>query len=293
MAGPLLQEHPPPQEPPQLALLPPRTASLIRSSTIVPTLPSILSELVQNSIDARATAISCAVDLDTWTVRVEDNGTGIAQQDLALLRTAARHLTSKLSVTANGTADGAFAGVTTYGFRGEALASLQDVGTLEIRTKTTDDEEAQQLVLRGGECLVYGASRTERSTGTTVWVRDIFYKARRRSFARLHLPDIALTLTALGSYPSAVAHCRNLPHSRLSSPPYVPPSRLCPSSTLPSPSLLPTRLPLPPCQAARARLSCPSVEAAKVCSAGGDSFGVGLESRRCGSSVKLRRKSTW
>ncbi|CDR39105.1 RHTO0S04e01398g1_1 [Rhodotorula toruloides] len=195
MAGPLLQEHPPPQEPPQLALLPPRTASLIRSSTIVPTLPSILSELVQNSIDARATAISCAVDLDTWTVRVEDNGTGIAQQDLALLRTAARHLTSKLSVTANGTADGAFAGVTTYGFRGEALASLQDVGTLEIRTKTTDDEEAQQLVLRGGECLVYGASRTERSTGTTVWVRDIFYKlpVRRRALSK---PSAQSTLLA-------------------------------------------------------------------------------------------------
>ncbi|BGP28900.1 DNA mismatch repair protein [Rhodotorula toruloides] len=186
MAGPLLQEHPPPQEPPQLALLPPRTSSLIRSSTVVPTLPSILSELVQNSIDARATAISCAVDLDTWTVRVEDNGTGIAQQDFALLRTAARHLTSKLSVTANGTADEAFAGVVTYGFRGEALASLQDVGTLEIRTKTADDDEAQQLVLRGGECLTYGESRTERSMGTTVWVRDIFYKlpVRRRALSK-------------------------------------------------------------------------------------------------------------
>ncbi|KAK4332420.1 DNA mismatch repair protein MLH3 [Rhodotorula toruloides] len=186
MAGPLLQEHPPPQEPPQLALLPPRTSSLIRSSTIVPTLPSILSELVQNSIDARATAIHCAVDLDTWTVRVEDNGTGITQQDLALLRTAARHLTSKLNVTTNGTADEALAGVATYGFRGEALASLQDVGTLEIRTKTADDDEAHQLVLRGGECLAYGESRTERSTGTTVWVRDIFYKlpVRRRALSK-------------------------------------------------------------------------------------------------------------
>lgn len=176
MAGPLLQEHPPPQDPPQLALLPPRTSSLIRSSTIVPTLPSILSELVQNSMDARATAIQCSVDLDTWTVRVEDNGTGIAQHDLALLRTAARHLTSKLSVAENGTADEAFARVATYGFRGEALASLQDVGTLEIRTRTAESEETSQLVLRGGECLSYGECRTERCTGTTVWVRDIFYK---------------------------------------------------------------------------------------------------------------------
>ncbi|BGP36756.1 DNA mismatch repair protein [Rhodotorula kratochvilovae] len=168
--------------------LPERTASLVRSAAVVPSLPSLLAELVQNSIDAHALAISCSVDLDTWTLRCNDTGDGLPHSDLALLRSAARHLTSKLTADVSTIADNALAGVSTYGFRGEALASISDLATLDIRTRArTGDGGTWELILRDGTCLNSGKSRVERAGhGTTVTVRDIFHKlpVRRRPLAK-------------------------------------------------------------------------------------------------------------
>ncbi|GAA5920751.1 hypothetical protein JCM1841_004163 [Sporobolomyces salmonicolor] len=192
MQRPLPAEPPPPHIRP----LPPRTASLLRSSIVIPSLPSILAELVHNALDARATQVHLTVDLDTWSIKCDDNGSGISPQGLATLEHEGRYSTSKLPGSDSQPPWHA------YGFRGEALASLADVGLLEVRTRTAQGE-THELVLRGGATLSRGVSSIKRTAqGTTVWVRDIFYKwpVRRRP---LSTPSAQLSL--LSSFRSALA----------------------------------------------------------------------------------------
>lgn len=186
MTRPLLQEHPPPRvRTDRIARLDSSTAHLVRSAVVIPTLPQILAELVQNSLDAKATSISCAVDLDTWTVRCEDNGTGFTANDLDFLARTGRYATSKLVVAEDADTNPAvepLSAVESYGFRGEALASLQHLATLEIRSRSFADPDGRthELVLRGGDCLTLGESAIDRpNQGTSVIVRDIFHKVCR------------------------------------------------------------------------------------------------------------------
>ncbi|GAA6047328.1 hypothetical protein JCM3770_001889 [Rhodotorula araucariae] len=173
---------------PTIAPLAPRTASLVRSATVVPSLASILQELVQNSIDAHAQSIVCSVDLDTWTLRCDDAGDGLPHSDLEQLSACTRHLTSKLAAGPHTSADDALAAVSSYGFRGEALASVSDLATVDIRTRArTGDGSTWELALRDGRCLAFRKSRLERTgCGTTVTARDIFHKlpVRRRPLTK-------------------------------------------------------------------------------------------------------------
>jgi hypothetical protein len=182
MAAPLLQEHPPPLGPSRIARLAPTTAQLVRSAAVVPSLPRILAELVQNSIDASANSISCTVDLDTWTIKCDDNGRGFTALDLDCLARAQRYSTSKVTLAH---IDNGQQGVPSpvgaspssyYGSRGEALVSLQYVATVEIRTRALHDPVARELVLRQGMCLAHGDCAIERPNhGASVVVRDIFH----------------------------------------------------------------------------------------------------------------------
>lgn len=168
------------------------TADRLRSAVVVPTLPQVLAELVQNSLDAQARSVHCSVDLDTWTIRCDDSGTGFAPQDLDLLARAERNTTSKVPLldeadehsqeNLQGGAEGALESLESYGFRGEALASLQHLGTLEIRSRLSTDPlgRTHELVMRGGACLARGETAVERPNhGATVMVRDIFHNVRR------------------------------------------------------------------------------------------------------------------
>lgn len=176
--------RPVPQPPPlPISPLPLATTSLLRSTLVIPSLPSLLVELVQNSLDARATQINLGVDLDRWTIKCEDNGSGIAWSDLSKVG-GERYWTSKTRGEDE----------ETFGFRGEALASMADVGVLEIWTRPSgmsardeqdemqmDEGESFELVVKGGRQLSQGKATSKRpSSGTTVWVRDIFYKVHCR-----------------------------------------------------------------------------------------------------------------
>ncbi|GAA5949571.1 hypothetical protein JCM3765_002708 [Sporobolomyces pararoseus] len=159
--------------------LPSRTTSLLRSSIILPSFPSIASELVYNSLDAQASSIHLTVDLATWSIHCKDNGNGISGQELGKLD---RYSTSKVSSTRGGGAGGVF------GFRGEALESMQDLGMLQITSRASDSDQTFEIIKRNGETLEFGKSRTKRDeAGTTVSVRDIFYKypVRRKSLSTL------------------------------------------------------------------------------------------------------------
>lgn len=154
--------------------LPPSTTSLLRSTLVIPSLPAALLELVQNALDAQASRIDVSFDLDRWTIKCEDNGVGIVRSQLGGVASE-RYLTSKTMPGDEAQQQGG----ETFGFRGEALASLADVALLELVSKARGAGKTISLVVRGGERLHEGVASTERPTeGTTVWVRDIFYKVR-------------------------------------------------------------------------------------------------------------------
>jgi DNA mismatch repair protein MLH3 len=68
-----------------MELLPGQTRSKLRSSTILTSLPQLVVELVQNSLDASASLIEIGVDMGNWSIWVRDNGVGIARQDIEKL----------------------------------------------------------------------------------------------------------------------------------------------------------------------------------------------------------------
>lgn len=167
--------------------LPGETASLLRSTLVIPSLPAALLELVHNSVDAGATKVDCSIDLDRWTIKCQDDGCGISPRDLSAVARGA----GQRAADQEGDDHGGGRGWTSksldrndsFGFRGEALTSLADLGLLEVLTKTDSDQdgggESWSVVVRGSDRLFQGKARTPRTLkGTTVWVRDLFYKVR-------------------------------------------------------------------------------------------------------------------
>ncbi|KAI0720344.1 hypothetical protein C8T65DRAFT_634183 [Cerioporus squamosus] len=165
-----------------IAPLPSSTKSKLRSTQILTSLPQLVSELVQNSLDAGARTIDVSLDPEEWECWVRDDGAGIPRDGLALLAGGAetgRYGTSKAYTPAS------LNEVTTFGFRGEALASVADLCCLEICSRTKRSSENWSVIMKGGQALYAGPSVRWRreSPGTVVSVRDAFYNLpiRRRS----------------------------------------------------------------------------------------------------------------
>lgn len=137
---------------------------------------NLVKELVENAIDARATAITVAVeDGGRGQVRVTDDGVGMSREDAALC--IERHATSKIASFDD------LVHVSTLGFRGEALPSIGSVSKMTIRTRPREDLEGTRVVVEGGEVLE--VSSVGCPPGTTVEVDDLFYNVpARRKFLR-------------------------------------------------------------------------------------------------------------
>ncbi|OJT05361.1 DNA mismatch repair protein MutL [Trametes pubescens] len=158
------------------------TQSQLRSTQILTSLPQIISELVQNSLDAGARSVDVTLDPAEWECSVRDDGVGISRDGLAILSggsQSSRYGTSKAYTPAS------LDEVTTFGFRGEALASAADIACLEISSRTTHSRESWSVILKGGQLLYAGPSIRWRreSPGTVVSIRDAFHNLpiRRRS----------------------------------------------------------------------------------------------------------------
>jgi DNA mismatch repair ATPase MutL len=135
------------------------TISLLRSSLIIPNLTSILNHLINNSIDSNSNKIISSINLNKWSITCKDNGQGFNQQNLNNIQ---RYSTSS---TKN-----------TFGFRGEALASIAHLASLEISTKPTHQDDTFSIIIRGESKLFKTIPNSiPNSTGTTVSVKDIFY----------------------------------------------------------------------------------------------------------------------
>lgn len=156
---------------PKVHVLPPRIANQIAAGEVVERPSSVVKELVENAIDAGATAITIEIEnggLDC--IRIIDNGSGISDDDCetAFLR----HATSKIS-----TANDLFA-IRSLGFRGEALASIAAVARVSLQTQTEEDELGTKIRYEGGDLIEH--RRTAGTRGTSIEVTNLFYNVPAR-----------------------------------------------------------------------------------------------------------------
>lgn len=155
----------------KIQVLDKHVAELIAAGEVVERPSSVIKELVENSIDAGASAITVEIQNGGITfMRVTDNGCGISPEDVetAFLR----HATSKVATAAD------LDSIGSLGFRGEALASISAVSHVELLTRTAEAELGVRLVSDGGE--VREISEAGCPTGTTIVVRDLFYNVPAR-----------------------------------------------------------------------------------------------------------------
>lgn len=156
---------------PDIQCLPRHVADLIAAGEVVERPASVAKELLENALDAGATAIVAEVQRGGLTyLRITDNGCGIAPQQLptAFLR----HATSKLRTAAD------LAAIGTLGFRGEALATISAVSRVDIFTRQTGAPAGASLHLEGG--VPGQVEETGCPEGTTICVRDLFYNTPAR-----------------------------------------------------------------------------------------------------------------
>ena len=172
---------------PHIQQLSPHVADLIAAGEVVERPASVVKELVENAIDAGASALVVEIQNGGMAlIRVTDNGCGIAPEELptAFLR----HATSKLRAPED------LGKIGTLGFRGEALAAISAVSRVDIRTRRREDGMGSALHLEGGvPGPVEAAGAPE---GTTILVRDLFYNTPAR--LKFMKKDSAETAAAAG-----------------------------------------------------------------------------------------------
>ena len=193
-----------------IKILPPHVANQIAAGEAVQRPSSVVKELMENSVDAGSTSVTVAVgDGGLSLIQVADNGAGMSPADAE--NAFIRHSTSKISDA------GDLFNLHTFGFRGEALASIAAVAEVVMRTKRAGDQLGTEIVIRGGSPP--GINNVNSTDGTTLTVRNLFYNipARRKflksasyetklviaEFQRVALvnPDIAFTLIINGEKP--------------------------------------------------------------------------------------------
>jgi DNA mismatch repair protein MutL len=161
----------------RIQLLSPRLSNQIAAGEVVERPASVIKELLENSIDAGASAIEIEVERGgSKLMRVRDDGCGIDKQDLSLA--LSRHATSKITALDD------LEAVSTLGFRGEALASISSVSRLVLASNTSDQGSGWQVSAAGRDMEAELAPVAHRQ-GTMVEVKDLFFNTpARRKFLR-------------------------------------------------------------------------------------------------------------
>lgn len=150
-------------------------SNIIAAGEVVENPASMIKEMIENSLDAKATVIKIEVFKGGTEVKINDNGIGMDKEDTLL--SIERHATSKIS-----TKDDVF-NLQTYGFRGEALASIAAVSKLTITTRTAASNTGYRIGSYGG--VVRKFEEISRNPGTEIEVRDLFYNTpARKKFLR-------------------------------------------------------------------------------------------------------------
>lgn len=159
-----------------IQLLPDHVANQIAAGEVVQRPASVVKELLENAIDAKATSITLVVkDAGKTLVQVTDNGIGMSVTDARL--SFERHATSKIK-----SAEDLF-NLHTKGFRGEALASIAAIAHVELKSKPADSEIGTHLTIEGSK--VTSQEPAVVPQGTTISVKNLFYNIpARRNFLK-------------------------------------------------------------------------------------------------------------
>ncbi|MBR4167340.1 MAG: DNA mismatch repair endonuclease MutL [Bacteroidales bacterium] len=156
-----------------LRILPGNIANMIAAGEVVQRPASVVKELMENSVDAGADQVSVVIaDSGRTLIQVIDNGCGMTPDDAVLC--FERHATSKIATAED------LQQILTFGFRGEALASIAAVSEVTLKTRTEDNETGCQVEFAASSHL--STKEVSAPKGTNVAVRNLFYNipARRK-----------------------------------------------------------------------------------------------------------------
>lgn len=159
-----------------IKLLPDSIANQIAAGEVVQRPASVVKELLENALDAGADKIQLYVrDAGSTLIQIKDNGKGMSELDARMCWE--RHATSKIN-----TADDLYK-LTTFGFRGEALASIAAVSQVEMKSRTEFDTLGTEIKLEAGEVVFQDLVQCQR--GTSIVVKNLFYNIPvRRNFLK-------------------------------------------------------------------------------------------------------------
>ncbi len=153
-----------------------RVTNKIAAGEVVERPASVLKELIENAIDAKATSIDVEiVEGGRRLLSVTDDGTGMNQEDTLL--SIQRYATSKISDVDD------IERIATMGFRGEALAAISSVSRFRIVSRNADSDSATEVVVSGGK--IQSVENVGAPVGTNIEVRNMFFNVpARRKFMR-------------------------------------------------------------------------------------------------------------
>lgn len=165
-----------------------QVANLIAAGEVVERPASAVKELLENAVDAGATEITVEIKKGGIAfIRVSDNGIGMSAEDLPV--SIRRHATSKIHTAAD------LDGITTLGFRGEALAAISSVSNMRIMTKRAEDTLGSLLSSENGR--ITELAEVGCKNGTTVIVEELFANVpARRKFLKKDQAE-AMAVTAI------------------------------------------------------------------------------------------------
>ncbi len=168
--------------PDQIVLLPDHIANQIAAGEVIQRPASAVKELLENAVDAGATAIRLIInDAGKSLVQVIDNGSGMSETDARMC--FERHATSKIQ-----TIDDLFR-IRTMGFRGEALASVAAVAQVELKTKRRGDETGTYIEVENS--LVRKQEPIAVPEGTSIAMKNLFFNVpARRNFLKSNAAEL-------------------------------------------------------------------------------------------------------
>ncbi|MBX2860527.1 MAG: DNA mismatch repair endonuclease MutL [Vampirovibrio sp.] len=153
-------------------VLPPEVVNRIAAGEVVERPASVVKELVENALDARASRVDIFAGAGGRTLRIADNGSGMTREDALLA--FQNHATSKLNDSYDLDA------IHTLGFRGEALASVSAVAKVTCLTRTVQDATGTKVVFDPQQGRVGEVSDTGCAVGTVMEVTELFYNTPAR-----------------------------------------------------------------------------------------------------------------
>ena len=154
----------------RIRILDESVSNIIAAGEVVENPASMIKELIENSLDAEAGSIRIEVKNNGRDVRLVDTGMGMGKEDLFLC--VERHATSKIKDKRD------IFNLTSYGFRGEALASIGSISKMIISSKTDDSKVGHKINLNAGKITKY--EEISRAGGTEIVIKDLFFNTPAR-----------------------------------------------------------------------------------------------------------------